>query len=89
MNNENPCPSAPPEKLSKDGKMRKVLKFSEELESQKQALQNLDQMVKDIYENELPGMCCMPTNQMSNSRSDGFIHNICRWVLLVIIFVKF
>lgn len=78
MSNLTPSPSAPPDKSStRDGKIRKALKFTEELESQKKALQNLDKMVKEIYENELPGMCYM--NQMSNSRSEGFIHNICRW----------
>lgn len=90
-----PSPSAPPDKSStnqqqqRDGKIRKAIKFTEELESQKKALQNLDQMVKEIYENELPGMCYM--NQMSNSRSEGFIHNICRWLYLfsVIKFANF
>ncbi|CAO1381025.1 unnamed protein product [Diamesa hyperborea] len=74
MITRNPPPSAPPtEKGEKrNGKSNAIVKA----DNQKKALQNLDQMVKNIYETELPGMCSfMPPPP--NSRSDGYLQGAC------------
>lgn len=75
MITRNPPPSAPPtEKGEKrNGKSNAIVKA----DNQKKALQNLDQMVKNIYETELPGMCSfMPPPP--NSRSDGYLQGACK-----------
>lgn len=82
LNQNLPSPSAPPSTdKSLDKRMSKVnlkaTKYPSETESQKKALENLDQMVKNIYDADLPGMCFMPP---PNSRSDGFLQGACRWV---------
>lgn len=76
LNQKKPSPSAPPsnEKCVEKHKSLKGTKFSDDVESQKKALQNLDQMVKNIYDTELPGMCYMPP---PSSRSDGYLQAAC------------
>jgi guanylate cyclase len=46
-------------------------KFNKE-ESQKKALENLDEMVKSIYDTDIPGMCYLPPPP-PNSKSEGNI----------------
>lgn len=79
MGTKKPSPSAPPsnEKNSdkRNVKAKGASKYPDEGESQKQALQNLDQMVKNIYDTDLPGMCFMPP---PNSRSDGYLQGACK-----------
>lgn len=79
LNQNLPSPSAPPAtEKNLDKRMSKVnlkaAKYPDDAESQKKALQNLDQMVKNIYDADLPGMCFMPP---PNSRSDGFLQGAC------------
>jgi hypothetical protein len=42
-------------------------------ESQKKALENLDQMVKSIYDADIPGMCGFMPPPPPNSKSEGNI----------------
>lgn len=42
-------------------------------ESQKKALENLDQMVKSLYDAEIPGMCTFMPPPPPNSKSEGNI----------------
>lgn len=44
-------------------------KFNKE-ESQKKALENLDEMVKSIYDTDIPGMCYLPPPPNSKSESN-------------------
>lgn len=74
---KKPSPSAPPSNDDKRKANLRGTKFPDEAESQKQALQNLDQMVKNIYDTDLPGMCFMPP---PSSRSDGYLAGACKWV---------
>lgn len=76
---KKPSPSAPPSnEKTLDKRISKANlkgnKYPDEAESHKKALQNLDQMVKDIYETDLPGMCFMPP---PSSRSDGYLQGAC------------
>lgn len=81
LTTKKPSPSAPPSnEKNMDKRFSKInLKASKhpdnDAESQKKALQNLDQMVKNIYEADLPGMCFMPP---PSSRSDGHLQGACK-----------
>lgn len=77
---QKPSPSAPPanEKSLEKRNTKTNLnnpKFTDEADSQQKALQNLDQMVKNIYDTDLPGMCFLPP---PNSRSDGYLSGACK-----------
>jgi hypothetical protein len=83
-NMKKPSPSAPPsneknpdKRLGTKVNLKGASKHPDEAESHKQALKNLDQMVKNIYETDLPGMCgfAMPP---PNSRSDGYLQGACK-----------
>ncbi|CRK99008.1 CLUMA_CG012144, isoform A [Clunio marinus] len=82
LNSKNPATTATPanekslsRKQKRNSKINlKNTKYPDESESQKKALQNLDQMVKNIYETDLPGMCFMPP---PSSRSDGYLQGAC------------
>jgi hypothetical protein len=73
-----PSPSAPA--LPKDGKdspkvnergiMKRGSRFSQ-ADSEKRALENLDEMVKHVYDEDLPGMCWPQPSKPSNSKSEG------------------
>ena len=80
LSTKKPSPSAPPSnEKSLDKRFSKINikgdKHPDDAESQKKALQNLDQMVKNIYEADLPGMCFLPP---PNSRSDGYLQGACK-----------
>lgn len=88
LNQRQPSPSAPvlQKSDSKDSskgseKDRSIMKrgsrFSQ-ADSEKRALENLDEMVKNVYDNDIPGMCwpspsptSQPQQQPSNSKSEG------------------
>lgn len=53
-------------------------KFNQ-VESQKKALENLDQMVKSIYDTDIPGMCFMPPPPNSKSEGNiGYLQGACK-----------
>lgn len=69
-------------------KTDRKLKFSEgairtkdEDQMQQAALEKLDKMVQSVNSSDIPGMC-LPISQLTNSRSDGYIQNICRYVVI-------
>lgn len=53
---------------SERGILKKGNKFNKE-DSQRKALDNLDEMVKSIYDTDIPGMCYLPPPP--NSKSEG------------------
>lgn len=62
--------------------MKRGSRFSQ-ADSEKKALENLDEMVKNVYDNDLPGMCwpSPPPTQPSNSKSEGnlrYLQNSCK-----------
>ncbi|KAG5680710.1 hypothetical protein PVAND_010201 [Polypedilum vanderplanki] len=87
LNQRKPSPSAPA--LPKnDGTAQSVNKIEKgilktkgksnkfnQVDSQKKALENLDQMVKNIYDTDIPGMCALMTlpPPPPNSKSEGNI----------------
>lgn len=85
LNQRQPSPSAPvlqkgDSKDSSKGseKERSIMKRGPRLsqaDSEKRALENLDEMVKNVYDNDIPGMCWpstqQPQQQPSNSKSEG------------------
>jgi hypothetical protein len=85
LNQRKPSPSAPALPKSDGSKINadkgilkskgKGNKFNP-AESQKKALDNLDQMVKNIYDTDIPGMCGMTAFMPPpppNSKSEGNI----------------
>jgi hypothetical protein len=46
-------------------------------ESQQKALENLDQMVKSIYDTDLPGMCFMPPPNSKSEGNIGYLQGAC------------
>lgn len=92
LNHRQPSPSAPVLQKNDTSKLneakereRGILKFNSRLnqtELEKRALKNLDEMVKGVYDNDLPGMCwpSSSSSQPSNSKSEGnlrYLQNSC------------
>lgn len=79
LNQRKPSPSAPilqkndskdpPKDPKERGIMKRGSKFSQ-ADSEKRALENLDEMVKGI-DNDLPGMCWPVSTPPPNSNSEG------------------
>jgi hypothetical protein len=87
---------SPMGKSTLNGKEKGILKsnlkgnkFNQD-DSRKKALENLDQMVKNIYDTtEIPGMCFMPPPNSKSESNIGYLQASCTYVELLLIYINF